>query len=158
MAATSFNTHGRPWIVTSKRPQAAPRGDGARNGDRGVGRQHRIGVQEQQDVACGLARAGVHLQGAARCRDEGTIGEQASDEERDVAAAAIDDDDLMALCPQRLQRRKRSGNARGFFARGNDDGKTKRRAGTGRLGLSAGLASTDVGEKSGGWFSTEAQA
>ena len=75
----------------------------------------------------------------------------------DVAAAAVDDDDLVTLCAQRLQRRQRRRDARGFLERGNDDRQAKRIRGA-DCGRAARGASTDVGEECGGRFAAEAQA
>ena len=50
-----------------------------------------------------------------------TIGEQARDQQRRVAAPAVDHDDLVALRAQRLQCGKRCRDARGLVESGNDD-------------------------------------
>ena len=90
-----------------------------------------------------LPRAGVHLRGAPGGGDVRAVGEQARDEKRRVAAAAVDDDDFVTLRAQRLQRRQRGGDGRGFLEGRNDDGQ---------------IASANVGEEGGGWLAAEAQA
>jgi hypothetical protein len=109
MHATAFSTHGRPSMVTSKRPQRAPVRDRVVDVLCGARRQERIGVQEQEHVAARVTSAGVHLGRASGIRDQRAIAQQLRDRERRVPAAAVDDDDLVPLRAQRLQPGERRG-------------------------------------------------
>ena len=86
----------------------------------GACRKTGVGVQEEQDVARRRVGAGVHLGRAAARRGEDAIGERPRRVRRAVAAAAVDDDDLVARGAKRLQRRERRADAGGFVERGDD--------------------------------------
>src|ERR1017187_8427829 len=51
-------------------------------------------MQEQENIAGGVARAGVHLLGAARCRAKNIRCETLGDFPRVIGRAAIDNDQL----------------------------------------------------------------
>jgi hypothetical protein len=84
--------------------EAAPQrtaGDGAGHQQVGIGRQHGVGVQEQQHVRrCALC-AGIHLCGTAARGGDELVRMQARDQPAFVGAAAIHDDQLRAPFAQR---------------------------------------------------------
>ena len=139
------STHGLPPIVTSKRPQDAPRDTASPIAAAAVAGSSESACRKSRTSPRGLARAEVHLRGAPGGGDVRAVGEQARDQQRRIAAAAVDDDHFVALRAQRLQRRQRGGDRCGFLEGRNDDGKTHAR-------------SANVGEESGGWLTPEAQA
>ena len=83
--------------------------------------QLRIGMQEQEHVAGGRGRSGVHLRGASGRRLEGTVGQRRCQCQRRVRAAAVDDDHIVSGRAHRLQRCEGRDDAAHFVARGNDD-------------------------------------
>ena len=118
MRPTSFNTHGLPPIVTSNRPQAAPRATASPIAAAAVAGSSESACRNSSTSPVALPRAGVHLRGAPGGGDVRAVGEQPRDQQRRVAAAAVDDDHFVALRAQRLQRRQRGGDDRGFLERG----------------------------------------
>src|SRR5690349_19444430 len=80
-----------------------------------------VGVQEEQDVAGGGGRAGVHLRGAAASSDEDARARRLDSLDRPVAAAAVDDDDLVQPV-ERGEALELTPDARLLVEHGDDDG------------------------------------
>ena len=88
----------------------------------GAFRQTRVRMQKAEDLtACG-GGTGVHLPGAAACGSQYPVGSAARKFHCAVIAAAVDDDDLRAAPPQRLQAVERRRDMFGFIECGDDDG------------------------------------
>ena len=101
-------------------PLAAARSQSVRHKPRRIRRQPGIGVQEKKHLAERRLGTRVHLaRPTARCREH-PVGERRGPLRRAVAAAAVDDDDLVALSAKRLQRFERRADA-GRFVEGRDD-------------------------------------
>jgi hypothetical protein len=78
-------------------------------------------VQENEGVSPRLARAGVHLRGAAARRDDDPVAERRGEMRRAVFAATVGDDHLVAANAQRRERLERGANARRLVQRRDDD-------------------------------------
>ena len=97
-------------------------GKGVKHQAVGAVRQARVGVQEQQHIAGGDCRAGIHLRCAPRRCGDHVVGEGLGKSGGAVAAAAIDHDDLGAIGAQGRQGDERRLDAGGLVEHRHDDG------------------------------------
>jgi hypothetical protein len=112
-----------PAMSTSKRPQRRPlAGQPIRDKPPRVGRQARVGMEEEQDVRVAGARACVHLGGAAARRGQDEIGMRRGARARVVARAAVDDDDARARRPKAAERGEMGGDRILLVQNRHDDG------------------------------------
>ncbi|MCK7513645.1 MAG: hypothetical protein MZV70_62920, partial [Desulfobacterales bacterium] len=86
---------------------------------RDVIRQPGVGVQEDQDVAAGGGRTGIHLDGPGRLRPQDAGARRSGDGNRRVPAAAVDHDEFRRSCFR--EGRNGAGDLTGFVQSRDDD-------------------------------------
>ena len=84
-------------------------------------RKMRIRMQEDEDFSPRLARADVHLRGAAARRGDDPVAESGGELTRRVFAAAVDDDHLVAAPAKRRERLERGADSGRLVQRRDDD-------------------------------------
>jgi hypothetical protein len=89
----------------------------------GIGRQARIGMEKQQDIAARHGRAGIHLRGAPTRGCDDAIRPRLRKRHGAVGAAAVGHDDLGASRAQRRKGLQRRDDACRLVEHRNNDGK-----------------------------------